>query len=61
MLVSYFHRNTGHQGIKRTLENLSKFYYWPRMTKDIKTILSNCLSCAMEKAKFFDIPTIKAT
>lgn len=31
------------------------------MIRDIRIILSNCLTCAAEKVKYYDIPEIRPT
>jgi len=41
----------GHMGITRTLELLSRSYYWPKMTKDVREYVSTCPSCISIKPR----------
>lgn len=39
-----------HGGVRKTLDRISRFYYWPRMAKDVKMFVSQCEICKMSKA-----------
>ena len=40
----------GHFGTKRTLELISRKYYWPGMSTDVRTYVASCTTCARVKA-----------
>ena len=40
----------GHLGEFKTLERLSRQYYWPNMRKAVQQYISQCQSCQMNKA-----------
>lgn len=40
---------TGHPGISRTLELLSRRYWWPRMRVDVQRYVTSCTACARAK------------
>jgi hypothetical protein len=42
--------NSGHQGIARTLSNLSRFAWWPLLSRDVKTYGNACLTCKATRA-----------
>ena len=44
------HIMTGHLGQNRTLDKLTKRFYWPYMEKDNKNYIRSCTSCQMRKA-----------
>jgi len=39
----------GHMGIARTIDLLSRHYYWPNMNEDVKRFIKSCLSCQTNK------------
>jgi len=39
-----------HGGIKKTLDRLRKFYYWPHMAQDVKSFVLKCDVCKETKA-----------
>src|SRR6185436_14811233 len=41
---------SGHLGIEKTYETISRTYFWPRMNKDIKKYVSTCESCQRNKS-----------
>ncbi len=40
----------GHQGMKRTLSTVGKYFYWPGMARDIQQYTQACTSCFAAKA-----------
>lgn len=42
--------SASHPGAKKTLEKLQRYFYWPRMSKEVKEFVSKCESCKMNKA-----------
>ena len=44
----------GHFGVHKTLDILSKHFYWPRMRRDVERICSKCIAC--RKAKYKSMP-----
>ncbi|KAI8119245.1 Transposon Tf2-6 polyprotein [Lucilia cuprina] len=41
--------NVAHGGIAKTLERVKRYFYWPKMTSQIKTYVSNCQICKETK------------
>eukprot|EP00253_Pinus_taeda_P017528 PITA_17528 len=39
----------GHFGIDKTLEQLSHFYFWPRMRRDVQRFVAKCKVCQLAK------------
>jgi transposase InsO family protein len=44
----------GHSGRNKTLRRVREKYYWPRMARDVKKFVRNCLACARAKAGAVD-------
>jgi hypothetical protein len=42
---------SGHLGVMKTLEQLSRGYYWPKMTEDVKEYIKSCPICISNKAR----------
>lgn len=40
---------SGHFGLNKTLELVQCFYYWPRMQRDIRRYVEQCMVCQKEK------------
>ena len=40
---------SGHFGLDKTLEQVRRFYYWPRMQSDVRRFVESCMVC--QKAK----------
>jgi hypothetical protein len=49
-LIRDIHEN-GHFGRGRTLESLSRYYYWTGMSKDVQDFVKGCKHCQRNKAK----------
>eukprot|EP00833_Pecoramyces_ruminatium_P000433 jgi/Orpsp1_1/1174465/evm.model.c7180000050226.1 len=41
--------NAGHLGIKRTLELITRNFWWPKIQDDVKNFVSSCENCARNK------------
>ncbi|MCO5551159.1 hypothetical protein L7F22_004656 [Adiantum nelumboides] len=41
---------TGHRGIATTMKGVERYFYWPRLKKDVEEFVRNCLVC--QKVKF---------
>ena len=39
----------GHFGVNKTQELVTRFYFWPRMTRDIKKYVESCIVCQKSK------------
>jgi len=52
-LLNKFHDEplSGHQGFNRTLERLSRHYWWPNMKKDILNYVRSCEICNKNKVR----------
>ena len=44
------HDKVGHPGIRKTMAQLCRIYWWPNMTQDIKQYVRSCHTCQMVKA-----------
>ncbi|MCO5601862.1 hypothetical protein L7F22_055987 [Adiantum nelumboides] len=40
----------GHRGIATTMKGVERYFYWPRLKKDVEEFVRNCLVC--QKVKF---------
>jgi hypothetical protein len=51
MVLEYFHSSTmtAHLGMAKTLNPISRVFYWPKMRKEVCTIVRQCQDC--QKAK----------
>jgi len=38
-----------HFGIDKTLDQLSHFYYWPKMHRDVRRFVTRCKVCQLAK------------
>lgn len=41
---------SGHKGIKKTLDAVSRLYWWPAVTSDVKQYVRTCIHCQRNKA-----------
>ena len=39
----------GHMGIARTVDLLTRNYYWPKLHEEVKKYVESCLSCQSNK------------
>lgn len=46
-LAQAVHIQAQHFGIRRTLNYLSRHYYWPGMSHTVKTVISACNTCQL--------------
>ena len=42
---------SGHVGITRTIDLLTRLYYWPKLYDDVKEYVTTCLQCQSNKAR----------
>ena len=47
---SHFNKTHGHQGIDKTIERLTRTYYFPHMRKKVEEIVRKCDICRRSKA-----------
>ena len=43
------HKLSAHQGIEKTLAKIRSKYFWPKMSRDVRIFVTNCLLCARRK------------
>ncbi|XP_021759443.1 uncharacterized protein LOC110724329 [Chenopodium quinoa] len=43
----------GHFGVHKTVDMLSEYFYWPKMIKDVQSVISRCTTCQKAKSFFF--------
>jgi transposase InsO family protein len=41
----------GHLGVVKTIDTLSRLYYWPRMSEDVREYIKSCQSCLGNKPR----------
>uniref|UniRef100_A0AAQ4Q030 Gypsy retrotransposon integrase-like protein 1 n=1 Tax=Gasterosteus aculeatus aculeatus TaxID=481459 RepID=A0AAQ4Q030_GASAC len=46
-----YHEAAGHPGIERTLANIRRCFYWPRMEEEVQGFHSGCVVCSLKKDK----------
>ena len=51
-VLQSLHNDLGHQGIDRTLELLREWVYWPTMTQDTNTWVTECRQCQVAKGDY---------
>jgi hypothetical protein len=51
--MNEFHKRpyVGHPGYQKMITTVKKFYYWPRMKKDIAEYITKCLECQQVKVE----------
>jgi len=50
ILIRYHEKPTArHIGIKRNLELITRYFWWPKIHEDIKKFLNSCETCARNK------------
>ena len=42
---------SGHVGVAKTVDLLSRTYYWPQLQEDVKDYIKSCLACQSNKAR----------
>ena len=42
---------SGHQGIKRTLDAISRVYFWPRLSAEVRDYVNSCMVCQRSKVR----------
>lgn len=40
---------SGHFGVNKTMELVQRFYYWPKMSRDVTRYVEQCVVCMKEK------------
>lgn len=50
-IINNFHNNVlgGHLGIKGTIDNIKRRYFWPGMGDQVRKMINNCLACKKNK------------
>jgi hypothetical protein len=48
--MNHDHMLAGHLGIAKSLARIKRQYLWPGLGKDVKSYVSNCITCAKRKA-----------
>ena len=51
-ILTSIHDDSGHQGLKRTLELLQLQVFWPNMFTEVDNYLSNCEHCQFSKGYY---------
>lgn len=51
MIINDFHLlpTSGHAGIRRMVNNIKKYYYWPTIEKDVQEFVKKCDKCQKQK------------
>ena len=48
-VIKMLHDDLGHPGMKKTILRVQERYFWPGLTKEVKTFCKNCHLCAINK------------
>ena len=48
---------SGHMAVKKTVERLQRFFYWPRMERDVDIFCKSCIACKRFKRRTVARPT----
>ena len=58
-IIAEFHDTpiSGHMAAKKTLERLQRFFYWPRMDREVDMFCKSCLTCKRFKRRTVARPT----
>ncbi|KAL1937390.1 hypothetical protein VTO73DRAFT_13796 [Trametes versicolor] len=49
LVIDHAHRTLGHLGAQKTAEYARRWYWWPRMSRDIERFCTTCGACQMSK------------
>ncbi|KAL1939365.1 hypothetical protein VTO73DRAFT_9921 [Trametes versicolor] len=49
MIIDHAHQTIGHLGAQKTMEYVRRWYWWPRLTRDIERFCTSCGACQMSK------------
>ena len=49
-ICRYFHDEAGHQGVQRTLQAVTRYFYWPGMSRFVTQYVSSCAVCQAGKS-----------
>lgn len=49
LVIDHAHNTIGHLGAQKTAEYTRRWYWWPRMTRDIERFCTTCGACQMSK------------
>lgn len=50
MCQAHIPPSAAHPGARKTLEKLQRYFFWPKMSLDVRRFVSQCESCKMNKA-----------
>ncbi|OJT06199.1 Transposon Tf2-1 polyprotein, partial [Trametes pubescens] len=50
LVIDHAHRTLGHLGAQKTAEYARRWFWWPRMTRDIERFCMSCGACQMAKS-----------
>lgn len=51
VIMNDFHLlpSSGHVGVRRMVNNIKKYYYWPSLEKDVRCYVGKCVECQKQK------------
>ena len=53
------HQDLRHMEIEKTYELVSQNYYWPGMYKDVRVIVTSCVTCQARRKKNEGVPLME--
>jgi len=60
-IILELHKQLSHVGFEKLYERLKKFYFWPKMKFDAKSVTSSCKNCAFTKLNDFGATPLQPT
>eukprot|EP00923_Selenidium_pygospionis_P050125 GHVN01086517.1.p1 GENE.GHVN01086517.1~~GHVN01086517.1.p1 ORF type:complete len:131 (-),score=6.14 GHVN01086517.1:1257-1649(-) len=54
-IIVYVHLKGGHQGIKRTVSLVKRFFWWQGLDEDVRSLLIQCVLCDRLRGKTPDM------
>ncbi|XP_039542155.1 uncharacterized protein LOC120489424 isoform X2 [Pimephales promelas] len=47
MMIEIAHDQSGHQGVRKTYDRLLRYFFWPRLKRDISAYIKTCKTCQL--------------
>ena len=45
MMIEIAHDQLGHQGVRKTYDRLLRYFFWPRLKRDVSAYIKRCKTC----------------
>lgn len=47
MMIEIAHDQLGHQGVRKTYDRLLRYFFWPRLKRDVSAYIKRCKTCQL--------------